>query len=71
MNLVLGKEEYPSTKCNERFICSYNILFDDGKRQPQGIAPTIENGHVGAILYGCPQHFAKGAKGKNHAIINH
>ena len=27
------------------------------KGQPQGIAPTIENGHVGAILYGCPQHF--------------
>ena len=22
--------------------------------QPQGIAPTISNGHVGAILYGCP-----------------
>jgi len=25
-----------------------------GKGQPQGIAPTISNGHVGAILYGCP-----------------
>ncbi|RKZ88362.1 MAG: hypothetical protein DRR19_12655 [Candidatus Parabeggiatoa sp. nov. 1] len=25
------------------------------KGQPQGIAPTIWNGHVGAILYGCPK----------------
>jgi len=26
----------------------------------RGIAPTIYNGHVGAILYGCPT-FLKGA----------
>jgi len=54
---------YLRTFCNDfckealKIIQKFGTLHLSRKGQPQGIAPTIENRLVGAILYGCPQHF--------------